>query len=163
MFLSLALATILNTQADEPMIDLVNAGKVATLSTDYKGTPFGSLTPYALDGKGCPILFLSNLAVHTKNIKKNPKCSIMVSKIDAEDPFNSARITFVGKLVRIDNKHREKFKEIFLKRQKTSEQFIDFADFHFYYIEIESIHYIGGFGDIDWIAPADYTKAYKKE
>lgn len=160
--LCLAFSSANNDDVDKALIDLVKGGTIVTLSSDYKGTPFGTPAPYAIDSEGRPVLFLSNLAIHTKNIVKNPKCSVMVLKEDKEDPFNSARVTFVGKMVKVSDKERAEYKKLFLAKQKAAEDFIDFGDFNFYRLEIESIFYVGGFGDIQWIDPKDYVKGIKK-
>jgi putative heme iron utilization protein len=146
---------------DQALLDLAKDGTIATLASDYKGTPFATPAPYALDSEGRPVIFLSNLAIHTKNITKNPKCSIMILKEDKDDPFNSARVTFIGKIVKVGKDEREAYKKLFLSKQKSSEPFIDFGDFNFYRLEIESIFYVGGFGDIQWVEPKDYVKGIK--
>jgi len=148
---------------DRPcMCGLVRQGTMASLSTDYKGTPFGSLVPYGVDAEGRPYIFVSTLSVHTKNILKNSKASIMVYKEDKDDPFNSQRVTFVGKMVKItDAKEREALNTAYLKKYPAAKAFNDFGDFHYYRLEIERIHYIGGFGDIQWVEWKDYKKEWK--
>jgi putative heme iron utilization protein len=160
--LAMCLSASAVNDVDQALIDLAKGGTIATLSSDYKGTPFGTPAPYALDSEGRPVIFLSNLAIHTKNLAKNPKCSIMVLKEDKEDPFNSARVTFIGKIVKVGKDERAAYKKLFLAKQKAAEDFIDFGDFNFYRLEIESIFYVGGFGDIQWIEPKDYVKGIKK-
>lgn len=166
MFLSLIVSTAMLMAApvteEEPMHKLVKEVKVATLSTDFKGTPFGSLVAYSVDSEGRPYIFISDLAVHTKNIEKNSKVSLMVYKEDKEDLFNSQRITFVGKMVVVGDKEREVLKKEYLKRHPTAETFIDFGDFNFYRLEVDRIHCIGGFGDIGWVTPEEWSKSWKK-
>lgn len=144
---------------DPALHELVKSEKIACLSTDYKGTPFGSVVPFVVDEKGTPIIFLSTLAIHTKNLDKSDKCSLMVLKEDKDDPFNSKRVTFLGKMVKVsDEKEREKLKKAFVKRHKSAEEIVDFGDFDFYKMEIEKIYYIGGFGDINWVEVKDYIE-----
>lgn len=134
--------------------------KTATLSTDYKGTPFGSLVPYALDGNGNPIVFLSSLATHTKNLDKRPECSIMVVKVDHSDVFNSARVTLLGKMEMVND---DKIRDIFFgKFPKAKEYGEVLGDFSFYIMKIDKVYYIGGFGDINWIKVDDYAKKFKR-
>jgi hypothetical protein len=143
------------------MIDLVKEGKVSTLSTIYNKVAFGSLVPYALDKKGYPIIFVSDLALHTKNIKKEPNCSLMIAKVNEDDIFNSSRITFIGKMVKVSEKELPEIKEIYLEKHESVKDFIDFKDFTFYRLEIEKIYWVGGFGDIEWIKLQDYQKNFK--
>jgi len=147
---------------DDAMYDLVKTGKVAALSSDFKGTPFGSLMPYALDAKGNPIIYISDLAVHTKNLNKNPACSLMVSKVKDDDIFNSQRITFVGKMKRVPKEDVEAVKKIFYGKFKEAEDYAELHDFGFYRMEISTIFYIGGFGDINWVKTEDYQKGFGK-
>lgn len=141
--------------------DLAKNSQTGVLSTDYKGMPFGSVTPYVLDSEGKPILFLSNLAIHTDNINKNSVASLTVSKID-DDPFNSQRVTWVGKIVKISGKERDIARQLFLDKYKDkAKDIIDFQDFDFYRIDYHRIYHIGGFGNIGWLDLDDYRKAFK--
>lgn len=153
---------MMTAEVDSDAIALAKDGKVACLSTDYKGTPFGSLAPYALDDKGNPVIYLSTLAVHTKNIEKKAECSVMVTKVDDSDLFNSARITLVGKMVKVPKEEKEKIAKAFFAKHEKAKEFAKFHDFDFYRMEIGKIYYIGGFGDIQWIDPKDYQQAFKK-
>lgn len=144
---------------DDSLRSLMKNERVACLSTNYKDTPFGSTVPFALDSKGIPIVVLSSLAIHSKNLDKNDKCSLMVMKEDKEDPFNSKRVTFLGKMVKIsDEKQIEQLKKIFVERHKSAKEFIDFGDFSFFKMEIDKIYYVGGFGDINWIEVKEYME-----
>lgn len=142
------------------MTDLAKNNKVATLSTNYKGTPFGSIVPYILDKQGRPVIFASSLALHAQNIKDDAKCSVMMFKIDKDNIFNSSRITFIGKMVKLKGEQAE-LKKAYVEKYKEAEDFIDFEDFAFYRLEIEKIYYIGGFGDIQWIEVEDYKKEFE--
>ena len=156
-------ALAIGADEKDPLVELTKGGKVASLSSDYKGTPFGSLMPYALDGEGNPIIYISTLATHTKNLTKNPACSVMVTKVDEDDLFNSARVTFLGKMKKVTDKDEiEKTKKLFFARHKKAEELDQFHDFAFYKLDIEKIYYIGGFGDIQWVEPKDYKKGFKK-
>jgi hypothetical protein len=144
------------------MIDLVKEGKISTLSTTYDKVAFGSLVPYALDSKGSPVIFVSDLAIHTKNIKKDSKCSLMIAKISEDDIFNSSRITFIGKMVKVPEKELPEIKKIYLEKHESVKGFIDFKDFVFYRLEIDKIYWVGGFGDISWVELQDYQKNFTK-
>ena len=57
-------------------------GVLSTHSLDAPGYPFGSVAPYCLDRKGRPVILISNIAQHTKNLKANPKVSLIVMERD---------------------------------------------------------------------------------
>ena len=146
---------------NDNMINLAKNNKVASLSTNYKNTPFGSIIPYILDKKGRPVIFVSNMALHTKNINADSRCSIMMHKIDRNNVFNTSRITFVGRMVKLEG-DQDELRKAYLEKYKEAEDFIDFEDFSFYRLEIEKIYYISGFGDIQWIKVDDYYKVFNE-
>src|SRR5271155_284633 len=79
------------------LISLASVGTLSTLSRKHPGFPFGSLMPFALDLAGRPLFLISNMAMHTQNLKATPRCSLFVgqSNVDA-DPLGTARATLVG-------------------------------------------------------------------
>lgn len=147
---------------DKKMFDLVEKTKSASLSTvrPEDDIPFTSFVPFALD-KGTPIIFISELAVHTKNLDKNSKCSLMVVKVDKKDLMNSQRITFIGKMKKVDDKEVKELKKLYLERFPDAEYLMELEDFSFYRMEIDKIYYIGGFGEIEWIKAEDYKTHWK--
>src|ERR1700739_127262 len=60
------------------LISLASIGTLSTLSRKHSGFPFGSLMPFALDPAGCPIFLISNMAMHTQNLKADPRCSLLL-------------------------------------------------------------------------------------
>lgn len=140
-------------------ISLIQNSQIAALSTDYKGTPFGSLIPYTLDKHGNPVVFISKLALHTKNLSKNPKCSLMISRVN-KNVFNSSRVTFVGKMIKIPDDELKDIRKNYLSKYNMANDFIDFEDFGFYRLEIDKIYWVGGFGDIEWIDVEEYHKHF---
>src|ERR1700737_4609410 len=74
-------------------------GVLATLSTRRGGWPFASVAPYALSEQGEPLLLLSNLAEHTRNVKADPRASLLVQDhASLADPQAGERITILGQV-----------------------------------------------------------------
>jgi len=155
------------------MMQKHNTGMVSTISDSKKGQPkpYGSVMPFALVKTSCcktyagsPYVFISDLAVHTHNIKKNPNVSVMVFQPDkAGNVFNGARVTLSGKFVKItDEKSVEKLRKDYLATHPDAKDFIDFGDFNFYVLEIESVYFIGGFGEIGEVDVDEYRKIANK-
>ncbi len=140
------------------MYKLVEKSKTAALGSMHKDMPFISLVPYAVDKKGNPIIFVSQLAVHTKNLHKNPNCSLMVSRENKEDVFNSQRLTFLGRMEKVPEKEVEEVKKAYLEKYPDQEYLLELEDFAFYRMTITKIYYVGGFGDISWIELKEYLK-----
>ena len=78
-------------------------GVLSTHSVDMEGYPFGSVAPYCLDRKGCPIILISRIAQHTKNILQNPKVSLIVTEREIDDIQTGARLTLLALAERIDD------------------------------------------------------------
>ena len=55
-----------------------SVGVLSTISVHRPGFPYGSVTPYALSAHGQPLLLLSRLAAHTKNLLADPRASLFV-------------------------------------------------------------------------------------
>ena len=84
---------------------LVSLGRIGSLSTHsrkFPGFPFGSLMPYAADGQGRPVFFISSMAMHTQNLGNDPRASLLIAQPEAEgDPLGAARMTVVGSAAEI--------------------------------------------------------------
>src|SRR6202046_4589380 len=79
------------------LVSLVSVATLSTLSRKHPGFPFGSLMPFALDPAGRPIFLISNMAMHTQNLKEDSRCSLFVGQEGADnDPLGAARATLVG-------------------------------------------------------------------
>jgi putative heme iron utilization protein len=128
-------------------------GMLATLSLKLGGYPFGSVTPYMLDQHGRPIVLISALAEHTKNIEHDPRVSLLANE-QADDVQASTRLTLVGDAARLEDQNSPKFR--YLRYFPNAAQHLELADFSFYRIEPRHIRFIGGFGAIHWVTPQDY-------
>ena len=62
------------------LLSLASVATLSTLSRKHAGFPFGSLMPYALDSEGRPIFLISNMAMHTQNLKADPRASLFVGQ-----------------------------------------------------------------------------------
>jgi len=79
------------------LMSLTSVATLSTLSRKHPEFPFGSLMPFALDSLGRPIFLISNMAMHTQNLKTDPRCSLFVGQAGADgDPLGAARATLIG-------------------------------------------------------------------
>jgi putative heme iron utilization protein len=142
---------------------LVSLSTVATLSTVSKkqaGFPFGSLMPYALDAVGRPIFLISNMAMHTQNLKADARCSLFVGQVAADgDALGAARATLVGRAEPVAEAELAEVREIYLARHENSRYWVDFKDFGFFRLEIVDVYYVGGFGVMGWVTAEEYAGA----
>jgi len=128
-------------------------GVLSTLSTRLEGYPFGSVTPYICDHRGRPVILISTLAEHTRNIDVDPRVSLIAQPF-SEDMQETARVTVIGLASRLDGK--EDLGPRYLRHFPKAEAFFAMHDFHFYRIDPVRIRYIGGFGKIHWLEPQAY-------
>lgn len=132
------------------ILQSVRHGVLATSSQELGGIPFGSLAMFSLlrvDGKARPVIFISDIAEHTKNLKSSSKCSLTVFE-PSDNPAAHGRVTWVGSVVQDD-----RFIEEYLADHGGSK---GLPGFHSYYIDCLRIRYIGGFGKIFWIEPEEW-------
>ena len=112
------------------MLRVAPVGSLATLKAD--GNPFASLVTVATMPGGEPILLLSRLAVHTQNIERDKRASLLLVEPGGEsgDPLAGARLTLVGEMSERDSD--PSIRRRFLARHEEAKGYVDFADFELY-------------------------------
>jgi putative heme iron utilization protein len=126
-------------------------GALATLMAD-SGAPYCSLVNVATAHDGAPLLLLSKLAVHTKNLLADPRASLMLDERKEGDPLEGARVMLMGPVTATDDRQA---RARYLARHPEAEQFAGFADFAIYRMQIERAHLVAGFGRIVDLAGKD--------
>jgi heme iron utilization protein len=129
-----------------------SVGVLSTHSIDVEGYPFGSIAPYALDYDGKPAILISEIAQHTRNIKRNNKVSLTIFDPSSDDPQAGSRITWIGDAEPVDPSDKE-IRDRYLRYFPASESYFETHDFSFYRIGLRRARFIGGFGQIFWIEP----------
>ncbi len=125
------------------------AGVLSTNSLDYKGFPFGSMTPYCLNHLGEPMIMISDLAQHTKNIEADPRVCLMIpDDLRHKSPQTLARVSYLGQAEPIDD---ELFQVRYFSFFPNSKDYIKTHNFRIFRIIFKAIRYIGGFGKIHWL------------
>src|ERR1700689_613871 len=101
------------------LVSLPSVATLSTLSRKHPGFPFGSLMPFALDPAGRPIFLISNMAMHTQNLKSDPRCSLFVAQVGADgDPLGAARATLIGNAEPISKNDVAEAREKYLARHE---------------------------------------------
>ncbi len=128
----------------------ISVGALATLAKDT-GYPFATLTSVATLHDGAPLLLLSGLAHHTRNLRADGRVSLLLAEGGKGDPLAHPRLTVVGRVTPlVDAMARKRF----LRRHPKAELYAGFADFGFWRLEPEAAHLNGGFA-----RAADYPGA----
>jgi len=127
------------------------SGALATLMPG-SGDPYCSLVNVASAADGAPLLLISKLAVHTKNILADPRVSLMLDERKPGDPLEGARVMLMGTAAQTGSADA---KRRYLTQQPEAEMFAGFGDFAFYEIKLKAAHLVAGFGRIVDLKPSD--------
>ena len=131
------------------------SGALATLMPG-SGAPYCSLVNVATAADGAPLLLISTLAVHTKNLLADARCSLMIDERKEGDPLQGARVMLMGTAAATPDPD---VRRRYLARQPEAEMFAGFADFAFYRMALTGAHLVAGFGRIVDLKPADVLTA----
>lgn len=142
------------------LVYLGRIGSLSTVSRKQPGFPFGSVMPYGLDASGRLIFLISTMAMHTQNLKADPRAGLLVTQPDASgDPLGASRVTVVGNVLPIPATEVPDARVLYLERYANSKYWVDFEDFSFYRMEVVDVYYVGGFGVMGWVDASDYNQA----
>jgi putative heme iron utilization protein len=142
------------------LLHLSSVATLSTLSRKQPGFPFGSLMPYALDPAGRPLFLISTMAMHTQNLKADPRASLFITQPAPDgDVLGAARVTLVGNVLQLPDSEKPEVRELYLKAHPSSHYWVDFNDFAFFRLDPVDIYYVGGFGVMGWVTAPDYATA----
>jgi heme iron utilization protein len=127
------------------------SGALATLLAG-PDDPYCSLVNVATAVDGTPLLLISRLAIHTKNVLADPRASLMLDERKEGDPLQGARVMLMGTVAKTESPDARRR---YLAYQPEAEMFADFADFAFYELRLKGAHLVAGFGRIVDLSPAD--------
>ena len=140
--------------AARQLLNHQSVGVLSTQSVDVEGYPFGSIAPYVLDYDGQPVMLISDIAQHTRNIKQNNKVSLTIFDRYADDAQAAGRLTWIGDAEPINPADTE-IRRRYLRYFPSAESYFDTHDFSFYCIHLRRARFIGGFGQIFWVEAAE--------
>jgi putative heme iron utilization protein len=130
-------------------------GALATLMAG-SGDPYCSLVNVASHADGSPILLISRLAVHTRNILADPRVSLMLDERAAGDPLEGARIMLAGRAEEASAGELDTLRRRYLNAHPSAENFANFKDFSFFRIRPSGAHLVAGFGRIVDLEPEQF-------
>src|SRR6478752_7001285 len=130
-------------------------GALATLMAG-SGDPYCSLVNVASHPDGSPILLISRLAVHTRNLLGDARVSLMLDERAEGDPLEGSRIMLAGRAEGSKPDDLEVLRRRYLNTHPSAEAFVDFKDFSFFQIRPLGAHLVAGFGRILDLKPAQF-------
>jgi putative heme iron utilization protein len=144
-------------------LSLLHRAPFATLAThslNLPGYPHATAVPNVQDEQHCPILLLSELAEHSKNLQADPRVSLSVLDPDGAAelaPQTAARLTLTGDIERLPPEALDSpLCQRYLRYQPEAADYLA-LDFAFYRLRPRRLRYIGGVGRMGWLEAADWT------
>jgi putative heme iron utilization protein len=137
-----------------------SSGVLSTISLDVPGYPFGSVAPYCADRRGRPVIYISAIAQHTRNILANSKVSLtVVESNESADVQASGRVTCIANATPLESAAADDAASRYFRYFPSAMQYQGTHDFAFFGLEPVRVRYIGGFGQIYWVAPEGFLLA----
>ena len=130
-------------------------GALATLMPG-SGDPYCSLVNVASHCDGSPILLISQLALHTRNILDDPRVSLMLHERAEGDPLEGARIMLAGRAEQAGGAEEGVLRRRYLNAHPAAEAFVNFKDFSFFKVWPAGVHLVAGFGRIVDLTPQQF-------
>ena len=141
----------------------MRTARTAALATldPASGAPLTTLVGVASDFDGAPLFLMSTLARHTRHLAADPRASVLMTEnSERGDPLNHPRLTLNGRIDRVESPGA---RARYLQRNPKAKLYVDFADFAFFRLAIDNVHFNGGFGRADALAPPDILAAREPE
>lgn len=134
-----------------------NAATLATLTAD--GDPWASLVAYGLLG-GAPVLCVSNLAEHGRNLANDPRASLSIATASsASDPLATGRITLAGVVAAPQRAELDAARKAYLEAVPAGRFYIEYSDFTLWVMRVERVRWVGGYGRMDSASGEHYLAA----
>ena len=142
------------------LMRLARTGALATLDPET-GAPLTTLIGVASDFDGSPLFLMSTLARHTRHLGQDPRASLLLTGEPGRgDPLNHPRVTLSGAVEKLAE---PRARNRYLQRNPKAKLYVDFADFSFFRLAVESVHFNGGFGRANPLTPADLLSSRESE
>jgi heme iron utilization protein len=140
------------------LVAAASAGTLATLSDD--GTPWASLVAYGALEDGSPVLFVSHLAEHARNLAREPRASLVVAATSpGEDVLAAGRVTLAGTAERPRGELEQVARDRFVAAIPSAKAYASFRDFSLWVLRVERVRWVGGYGRMASANGGDYGAA----
>jgi hypothetical protein len=139
--------------AAQRLLRSVPTASLATLAAEAEGWPYASLVACAVAHDGTPVLLLSALADHTRNLETDPRASLLLDQTAGlANRMAGERLTLMGRLAPVED---GELRRRYLARHPGASRYEGFADFAYWAMTLERCHFVGGFANAHWLEAAD--------
>ena len=134
---------------------LLRSSRAGSLATTVQGQPFASLVTPACAPDLSIVLLLSDLSEHTRHLRADPRCAVLVTgEPVSENPQTAPRVTVTGLAEPVDD---AALKARWLAVHPYAAMYADFGDFHLWRIRPTAALFVGGFARATRLKQADLT------
>jgi hypothetical protein len=147
-----------NIALDEPL-HLLHTQRFGTLATRSRddGCPYPTVLPFAPDAHHRPVILVSRLAEHTRNLLADAQAGFLLFDAQAADVLSGARTTVTGHVV--PSEHTQRGSQgspisparRYLRYHPAAERYLALGDFSFFTLVPSRLRHISGFGAMGWI------------
>jgi putative heme iron utilization protein len=156
--------------AAEEARTIAAATNVATLaSLTRTGDPWASFVTYGLldtgSFGGAPVLCVSHLAEHGRNLAADPRASLSIVAPGAAtstaeaDPLASPRITLAGVVEKPVDDELGAARAAHVAAVEAAKYYIDYSDFSVWVLRVQRVRWVGGYGRMDSTTAEQYAAA----
>lgn len=146
------------THAPLHLLHQVPAGTLATHAREPHGFPYPTLLPFATDARHRPVILVSRLAEHTRNLQGDPRAGFLVAQASGEDVLSAARMTLIGLFEPSGDAEKSADSALarrYVRYHPDAARYLALGDFNFWTLHVERLRYIGGFGAMGWLDGTD--------
>lgn len=137
-----------------------DSGTLSTLAVEPAGYPYGSVATFALDEDGAPLVLMSTMAEHARNLAEDRRCSLLVTapEPNGTSRLAGARATLLGDMVPVDDVDEDAATSAYLAAHPGA-YWAEFPDFGMHRLEVTAVRYVRGFGEMSWVDAEAYHAA----
>ncbi|KNH06960.1 putative heme iron utilization protein [Candidatus Burkholderia brachyanthoides] len=143
------------SQAPLHLLHRAPEGTLATHARELQGFPYPTALPFAVTARHAPMLLISNLVEHTRNLQADPHAGFLAAYSASGGVLEGERVTLLGAFARASAEEHETLAQRYLRYYPEAERYLALGDFSFWVMSVECMRYIGGFGAMGWIAVVD--------
>jgi putative heme iron utilization protein len=151
-------ATPTHAERARTLAEQISTGSLCTLAIEPEGYPYGSLVTFAFDAAR-PVFLISELAEHTRNLRRDGRASLLVAANTAQDPLANARLTLLGRAAPVSDPERDRLSAVYFARHPGAAYYASFKDFAFWALDVSALRYIGGYGRMSWLSAEEFATA----
>lgn len=139
--------------------DLLQKARLCALATlDPSGFPYNTITNLIIEPDGTPLFWTADLALHARNIARDPRIAISIADIEGSDMMTAHRLTLVGKAESVSPNETSHLRDLYARRHPKAKLYLGLPDSRLYRLRVESVQINGGPArNANEITPSDFV------